>query len=367
MFRWNSLGLVIVACLAPLQNAAALKTIDYYSPLNRERPSRPRTDYIVLHTTEASTKSSLNEVRKYGEAHYLVDTGGKVYKIIDRRRIATHSGRSMWDGHRTMDNYAIGIEVVGYHNRRISTAQTMALRELIAQLQSSYRITDRNVLCHAMVAYGAPNKWHPKSHRGRKRCGMLFAGTALRARLGLSDKPSYDPDVKAGRLVIGDPELHKILYGSGTAPAVPARPRPVAPRPEVQVKPQPQEPAGEPEMRANSIEGFRVIGRDGGSAMDIARTEYMDKTTIYFLTNGMVRRGDQIPQSEIEKLQPGTKILLGYTYGGYVTAKRSAQEICGARWNYPSTFYRFSDGSIKSGDTLKKEVIPEKTMVFFLQ
>jgi N-acetyl-anhydromuramyl-L-alanine amidase AmpD len=94
-----------------------------FSPLNAKRPVRPETRYIVLHTTEGGTAGSLRKVRRYGEAHYFVTPSGDVYRIIDRRRIATHSGRSMWEGRSPLDNYSLGIEVVGYCERDLTAAQ----------------------------------------------------------------------------------------------------------------------------------------------------------------------------------------------------------------------------------------------------
>ena len=42
---------------------------------------------------------------------------------------------------------------------------------------------------------------------------MNLATPEVRARLGLLSGPAFDPDVEAGRLSVGDPELAEILYG----------------------------------------------------------------------------------------------------------------------------------------------------------
>ncbi|MBN2244135.1 MAG: N-acetylmuramoyl-L-alanine amidase, partial [Acidobacteria bacterium] len=146
-----------------------------YSPYNRTRPHRQSTEFIILHTTEGADAGSLDVVRRGGLAHYLVSKSGVVYRIIDKMKIARHAGRSMWNGLTNIDDYSIGIEVVGYHNKDILDAQYDALRELLRQLQSLYDIPDDHVLTHSMVAYGNPNRFHRYSHRGRKTCGMIFA------------------------------------------------------------------------------------------------------------------------------------------------------------------------------------------------
>jgi len=106
--------------------------------------------------------------------------------------------------------------------------------------KSIYSVTAERAVCHSHVVYGAPNAWHKTKHRGRKSCGMLFAMPSVRARLGLTARPTSDPDVKAKRLVQVDPRLADVLYGKtdtmvatcGHRPepvairATPAKPRP---------------------------------------------------------------------------------------------------------------------------------------------
>ena len=203
-----------VALSAPLCAGALSFSNRYRSPRNPERPIRKSTRLIVLHTTEAGARSSLNKLSERGEAHYCIDEKGVVHRIVDKNREAFHAGRSMWCGREECDDHSIGIEVVGYHNKPVTLAQLDAIRELVAILKKEYRLKDTQVVCHSHVAYGAPNKWQKRNHRGRKRCGMLFAMPSVRQKLNLSSKPAYDPDVRAKRLTVGDPYLEKVLYGN---------------------------------------------------------------------------------------------------------------------------------------------------------
>ena len=75
----------------------------YRSPRNAERRVRMATELIVLHTTEAPERSSLNKLSDRGEAHYCVTEAGTVYRIVDRDRVAFHAGRSMWNGKEDVD------------------------------------------------------------------------------------------------------------------------------------------------------------------------------------------------------------------------------------------------------------------------
>lgn len=192
--------------------AAAVSIEDQYSRWNLKRAIRPRTLYLILHTTESGGRSALEKLRRNGEAHYLVDSDGTIYRIIDKDRIARHAGLSLWQGHSALDNYSIGIEVAGYHDGDFGVDQLVALRELIRQLRAGYRIPPESVLTHSMVAYGRPNRFHHDDHRGRKRCGMVFARSDMRELLGLSSRPLRDRDVERGRLKVGDAELFGILF-----------------------------------------------------------------------------------------------------------------------------------------------------------
>ena len=204
----------------------------YRSTRNPERRIRAKTDLIVLHTTEAPARSSLNKVSDRGECHFCVTEDGSVYRIVDRDREAFHAGRSMWNKTEDIDKVSIGIECVGYHDKSMPLIQLRAIKTLVKELQSMYKIPDHRVVCHSHVAYGAANKWHKFKHRGRKRCGMLFAMPSVRRQLGLSTRPAFDPDTKAGRLKQADAYLQKVLYGrTDTMAAKYAAVKPASPSP----------------------------------------------------------------------------------------------------------------------------------------
>ena len=337
--------------------AARLPISNRLSPLNRKRPRRPYTRYIVLHTTEGEEQGSLEKIIRRGEAHYCVTYSGKVYRIIDKEKIAKHAGRSMWEGRTTIDNYSIGIEVVGYHNRDIREAQYTSLRELLRQLKSIYNIPDKNVLTHSMVAYGLPNRFHDGNHRGRKRCGMLFARPEVRARLGLKAKPERDVDVESGRLIVGDKELFAMLFARQPVAVAAAASEPA----------KPTAPAADD---AQGFEGFLEIGKDGDSPRTLAGKAWKSKSTIYFFPDGRVRTGEELSRLSsglklLENPPKGTRLLLGYVYGGHVKIRRPPSSIAGDKWNYPSTYYRTPDGSIVNGDEVDPKAIPAGTLVLY--
>ncbi len=366
--------LVLFGAVERAEAVTTLKT--YYSSKNKDRPIRTSTRYIILHTTEGAALGSGKKLQRNGEAHYMVDTAGKIYRIIDRNRIARHCGRSMWNNTTSLDNCSVGIEVVGYHNKDLTAAQYKALKQLISELQSIYKIADANVLTHSMVAYGSPNRWHKKRHRGRKRCAMRMALPSVRRKLGLTSKPSYDPDVKAKRLVVADKELHQLLYSvEKTSKASTSKSTSQA-----KAKSSTKKAAA-----SKDDSGDNVITKNR-SAWDIARDAYNDVGTIYLFPDGTKKNGSEI--KNWSSMQAGTRVYVGgipesekasksdhpvITSGqvdedealaryvaregdnnNVISATRSAWDIARDAYNAETTIYIFPDGTTKKGTEIKK-------------
>jgi len=386
----------------PVFKPRLAQVVNKTSPANQRRPVRPHTKYIILHTTEAGN-SSVNKLHRTGEANFVVDTNGKVHGLIDAHRIATHAGRSIWNGDNNIDNYSVGIEIVGFHDRPINAKQEKALKALISDLQSTYGVDDKDVLPHSMVAY-SKNRWYNfQNARGRKRCAMHFADPELRSRIGLTNGPLEDPDLVAGRVITGDDrELRGILFGSSkearrqafldlarkdnvvssertawliakdsynlptTTYVFPDKSRLRGD----QIDDWGALPEGTVVLGANPESGksqvsFNEVGKDGQSAQQIAGDELASSNTIYFYPSGLVRRGDQLSSGQLNSVPDGTKILIGYTYGGHINSDRLPVSIAGPSWNFPSTFYREPDGNVLSGAQIDESKIKPGTLIFF--
>ncbi len=401
MFRLMRVWVLLLPIFISVPNAQAVLRFSnsYRSWRNKERPVRKSTSLIILHTTETTSPAALKKLRDNGECHYYVALDGLVYRVIDHRRVAFHAGRSMWNGRTNVDNFSVGIEVSGYHNKPLTSAQYRAVAELVGELKYIYKVTDRNVLSHCQVAYGAPNKWHKRSHRGRKRCGMNMTSTAVRKILNLRERALYDPDVRAGRLAVGDPHLAQVLYGSSGAGQkslayltpqesnVISRNRnawdiardlynapttlyifPNGSRKQGhQVADFKLLPAGTKVVVTSSVdnpdESFKIVGQHG-RAQDIAGAEVLADSTVYIFADGSYKRGNQLSAQQVLKLPYGTKVLVGYTVGGPVSASRLASTICGSRWRSKDTFFLIS-GSLVPGDEVDDTKIPAGTMIFF--
>ena len=303
-------GMALILALAFAPSAFAIDaSMRYRSPRNPERRVRASTELIVLHTTEAPARSSLNKLSDRGEAHFCVTEEGGVYAIVDRDRVAFHAGRSMWNGKEDVDNFSIGIECVGYHDKPMPMPQLAAIRGLVKDLKAMYRIPDERVVCHSHVAYGSPNRWQKRKHRGRKRCGMLFAMPSVRRVLELKSRPAFDADTRAGRLVVGDDYLRGVLYGrTDTMIAAYRPPAPPKPKAVAQAKPAApaKKPAPAPAQSPRSIAQLKVRGYEqkgtvskSNSASRIAGAKWNAADT-YYTIRGKVIPGTAIDAAHIE-------------------------------------------------------------------
>lgn len=222
--------------------------------------------------------------------------------------------------------------------------QIAAVKQLLADLKSSYRIEDNLILPHCQVAYGSPNQYNKRNHRPRRRCAMLLGRVETRKQLGLMSRPGFDPDMAAGRLVKStDADTNvalNYLYERLEKPIDNGK--------------------DPPEEKAV----VKVIGKDGDTAWAIAEEEYNSKSTIYLFPDGLVRTGEEIiaemrkPDTDKKKLKininylpKDTTVFVGYTYGGIVTLGKSASDIT-EQWNYPTTYYIMPNKKIKSGDDI---------------
>ncbi len=401
MVRMRKVVSVAASVWLAVSSAFAVISFDnsFYSPRNRERGVRKATALIILHTTEAPSGSALRKLSDLGECNFCINEAGRVFRIIDHKREAYHAGRSMWNGRSNVDEFSVGIEVCGYHDKPLAAAQYTALAALIGELKAIYKIPDGCVLTHSQVAYGAPNKWQPRSHRGRKRCGMLFATPAVRARLGLKTRPAYDPDMRAGRLADADPYLSQVLYGRPPQSKLPLT-RVVTSDSNViglgrgawdiardayddpttlYVFPNGTKKRGNQMANfkllplgtkvivnapaENRVEKVQAVG-DNGKAQDIAGDEVLKASTIYIYPDGRYIRGSQLGADGVLKLPYSTKVLVGYQVGGPVSASRPAATICGPRWRSSETYFLIA-GALVSGNKVDEAKIPAGTMLFF--
>lgn len=116
-------------------------------------------EYIVLHhtaTVQGTTQGVLNGLNKradYASCHYLVSDTGDIYKMGDDSDILWHAGVSEWKGKSNMNDYSIGIEVIGpLMNGGFTDESRKAVKELIQYLMDAHNIPIDNLVRHKDIS-----------------------------------------------------------------------------------------------------------------------------------------------------------------------------------------------------------------------
>jgi hypothetical protein len=313
---------------------------------------------------------------------------------LDKKYEADHAGLSMWNGDTDISKISIGIELVGYHYTPISEKQYRSVGILIDILQGVYALDDRAVLTHSQVAYGKPNKWFRKNQRGRKRCAKNF----IREKAQVGSGWSYDPDVRAGRL-LADSQLSKIYYGqrkyyaktddtniitkTNTAWSIAGEDYDSEttvykfPSGQTYTGDQIASKLGWGRIPAKTVvllnqeNSIPLIKRDGPiktisdrlTAWSFAGIAYNDKTTIYFLPSGRMKFGSMI--SDWDDLPAKTRLIVGYRGPYKLYKSRSAYRIAGQEYKDRKTIYYLPSKKLLVGDRIDDfDKLPTGTLIF---
>lgn len=288
----------------------------------------------------------------------------------------------------------VGIELVGYHYTPITENQYRSVSILIDILQGVYDLDDWAVLAHSQVAYGPPNRWHRKNHRGRKRCAKNF----IRAKAGIRSTWTYGPDVRAGRLV-ADIQLSEIFYGrrefyvkadegniiseSNTAWSIAGEDFNSTttvykfPNGHMYTCDQISDKIGFNRIPSKTIvllnqeNSFDLVGSDGPiktisdghTAWSFAGKAYNHKTTIYFLPSGQIKPGSMI--SGWDDLSARTRLIIGYRGPYRLYKNRTAYRIAGLKYKDQKTIYYLPSKELLGGNKIKDfNQLPAGTLIF---
>jgi len=422
-WRWGWLLLVGLLVLPSLSEGYSQSQyqkfqaglMDHSSRLNPkfQKQVRRKTRYIIVHTSELGLEATLRVVSKGkqfksgyqtpgGHTHYVIARNGDTYKILDKQYRADHAGLSMWNGGEDVSDFSLGIELVGYHTAPISEGQYRSLGMLLDMLQKSYGLDDNAVLTHSQIAYGKPNPWFHKNHRGRKRCAKNFN----RAKAGLKSGWKYDPDVRARRLM-ADPELAGVFYGAPFKGTVPVKSpdrlgsnmisrtnsawsiaggdydeeTTVYLLPDGRTLPgnrisstigwnrlpmntkvilnQDVEPAV---LQIQAQTPVKIIS-DNMTAWSHAGLAYREDSTIYFLPSGRVYPGSKI--LDWDDLPINTRILVGYKGPFAITTSQTAYKIAGSKYRASGTIYYLPPGILTPGDKILDFAdLPKGTQIY---
>ena len=146
---------------ADTKNDSGFSITDRLVSFGHESRTSREIDAVIVHSSydalgidPYSVSGVIEEYRQYGVSpHYLVDRKGMVYRLVKDGDVAYHAGASkMPDGRSGVNEFSIGIEVIGKDTDSPTSAQYKSLRSLVASLKSKYPI--KYVLGHSDIAPG---------------------------------------------------------------------------------------------------------------------------------------------------------------------------------------------------------------------
>jgi N-acetylmuramoyl-L-alanine amidase len=115
---------------------------------------------LVIHYTGMQSKiESINRLlspKHKVSCHYLIDRQGKIYQMVEDKKIAWHAGKSRWKNFINLNKNSIGIELVNkgheFGYEKFTNKQIKNLIKLCLKLKKKYNIKNSNIVGHSDIA-----------------------------------------------------------------------------------------------------------------------------------------------------------------------------------------------------------------------
>lgn len=128
------------------------------SPNYSVKPNREISAIILHHTATFNGKIDLEWLCNHEakvSAHYLIDMDGTIYNLVEEKNVAWHAGVSELHGRQYVNNFSLGIEVVGDTNKKEFTAeQYKSIVELVKYLLQKYNVKPESIVSHREISPG---------------------------------------------------------------------------------------------------------------------------------------------------------------------------------------------------------------------
>jgi len=119
---------------------------------------------IVIHKTAVAmmegskdaegTLSWFMDSKSGVSSHYLIDGDGTIYQCVPDFMVAWHAGVSQLHGVAEVNQFSLGIELVGLDSEEMTEQQMEALLELCIEKCHDYKIPLNRVVGHCHIAPG---------------------------------------------------------------------------------------------------------------------------------------------------------------------------------------------------------------------
>lgn len=112
-------------------------------------------------------------------SHYVINQGGKVFRLVRDEDVAWHAGKSSWGRYKNLNENSIGIELVnkghrfGYTN--FKQKQISSLIKLCKKLINKYKIKEKNIVGHSDISPSRkidPGEKFPWKYMAKNKIGI---------------------------------------------------------------------------------------------------------------------------------------------------------------------------------------------------
>ena len=138
-----------------------MKINNFFSPnFNQKKRTKSAIKAIIIHYTgmqsERESLIRLCNIKSKVSSHFLINTNGKVFRLVQDNRVAWHAGKSCWGKYKNLNTISIGIELVnkghkfGYKN--FKKKQIISLVQICKKLIKKYKIKKNYIVGHSDIA-----------------------------------------------------------------------------------------------------------------------------------------------------------------------------------------------------------------------
>ena len=120
---------------------------------------KKKISFLIFHYTETDNLAKaiklLTNKKRRVSCHYLIDTNGRIYNLVDEKKRAWHAGESIFKGRENCNEFSIGIELEGTDHEAFTDSQYKTLICLTNRLLERYPKIDLDrIYGHSDVAPG---------------------------------------------------------------------------------------------------------------------------------------------------------------------------------------------------------------------
>ena len=185
----------------------------YKSPNYSDRVKDSKIEFIIIHYTGVDMQfhKVINwflDERSRVSCHFLIDTSGEIYNLVDVSNRAWHAGKSFWNNCVDINSNSIGIELHNAGNEDFTSHQLESLVKLVKKLMRDNAIQSWDILGHSDVSIGRkidPGIKFPWHQLAKEKIGFFSDLSQENFDMDNSDKnnPQFIKEIQTKLMTIG--------------------------------------------------------------------------------------------------------------------------------------------------------------------